>query len=227
MPNETSSSGSKTAFDYVRAAGKRDNAFIPRFLQINRVFNRPIASVLVRMIYKTKITPNQVTIVSFFIGLSAAGCFALATREFFFIGGWLTQLSSIVDCADGMLARARGTVSDFGASLDLLLDRINDFFLMVGVLLGHYRQTGREIDLILGIFALGFYFLLTTQYYLAKILIRDERRGEAAEIRAWLMFLIALFAAVNRIDLGIIVMLIIVVGGNLGLLFRFFRFGRI
>jgi len=227
MPNRTSSPGSKEAFDYADAAGKRENAFTPRFLQINKVFNRPIAAIFVRMVFKTRITPNQVTIVSFFIGLSGAGCFALATPEFFFIGGCLAQLSSIVDCADGMLARARGMSSDFGASLDLILDRINEFFLIVGAVLGHYRQTGRESDLILGIFALGFYFLLTTQYYLAKILIRDERRGEAAENRAWLMFLIAVFAAVNRIDWGLIVLLVMTIGGNIGLLFRFFRFGKI
>ncbi|MCX6566960.1 MAG: CDP-alcohol phosphatidyltransferase family protein [Candidatus Aminicenantes bacterium] len=227
MPNGTSPLGSETAFDYGKAARKRENAFTPRFLQINKVFNRPAASLIVRALYKTKVTPNQVTVASFLIGLAGAGCFGLATRGSFIAGGLLTQLSSIVDCADGMLARARGTSNDFGAYLDLLLDRVNEYLLITGVVLGQYRFFGREIDLVLGIFALGLYFLLTTQFYLAKNLIRDERRGEAAENRGWLMFLIALFAVINRVDIGIVVLLLISLGGNIGLLFRFFRFGKI
>jgi len=227
MPNGTSPLGSDAAFDYGKAARKRDNAFTPSFLQINKVFNRPAASLIVRALLKTKVTPNQVTLASFFIGLAGAGCFALATREAFIAGGLLAEMSSIVDCADGMLARARGTSNEFGGYLDLLLDRVNEFLLITGGVLGQYRFSGREIDLVFGVFALGLYFLLTTQFYLAKNLIHDERRGEAAENRGWLMFLIALFAVINRLDIGIIVLFLISLGGNIGLLFRFFRFGKI
>ena len=172
-------------------------------------------------------TPNQVTLAAFFIGLAGAGCFSLATREAFVAGGLLAQLSSIVDCADGMLARARGTSNDFGAYLDLLLDRINEYLLLIGAVAGQYRSSGRELDLLIGCFAVSLYFLLTTQFYLAKNLIHDERRGEAAENRSWLMFLIALFAVINRLDIGFFVLLGISLGGNIGLLFRFFRFGKI
>jgi len=227
MPNGTSPRGSNQAFDYRVASGKSESAFTPRFLQINKVFNRPAASLIVRVLFKTKVTPNQVTLASFVIGLAGAGCFALATREAFIAGGLLTQLSSIVDCADGMLARARGTSNDFGAYLDLLLDRINEYLLLIGAVAGQYRSSGRELDLLIGGFAVGLYFLLTTQFYLAKNLIRDERRGEAAENRGWLMFLIALFAVINRLDIGFFVLLGFSLGGNIGLLIRFFRFGKI
>jgi phosphatidylglycerophosphate synthase len=227
MPKEPSPPGSEAGFDSAVAARKRENAFIPRFLQINKVLNRPVAAVLVRALYPTGVTPNQVTLASFFIGLAGAGCFALATPAAFVAGGLLAQLSSIVDCADGMLARARGTASDFGAFLDLLLDRVNEFFLIAGAILGYFRQSGREIDLVLGTFALGLYFLLTTQFYLAKNLLGDHRRGEAAENRSWLMFLIALFAVINRMDWGIMVLLVISFVLNIGLLIRFFRFGKI
>lgn len=227
MPNGTSPLGSEAAFDYGKAVRKRENFFTPWFLQINKVLNRPAASLIVRALFRTKVTPNQVTVVSFLLGLAGAGCFAFATRGAFIAGGLLAELSSIVDCADGMLARARGTSNEFGGYLDLLLDRINEFFLITGAVLGQYRFSGREIDLILGLFVLGLYFLLTTQFYLAKNLIRDERRGEAAENRGWLMFLIAFFAVINRFDIGIIFLLIVAVGGNIGLLYRFFRFGKI
>ncbi len=227
MPNGTSPRASEAAYENRAAPRKRENFFTPNVLQINKVFNRPAASLIVRALYKTRVTPNQVTIASFLIGLGGAGCFALATRGAFIVGGVLAELSSIVDCADGMLARARGTSSDFGGYLDLLLDRINEYFLIAGAVLGQYRFSGREIDLVLGFFALGLYFLQTTQFYLAKNLIRDERRGESAENRGWLMFLIALFAIINRVDIGIVVLLVISLGGNIGLLYRFFRFGKI
>ncbi len=227
MPNGTSPLGSDQAFDYRLASGKSENAFTPRFLQINKVLNRPAASLIVRALFKTRVTPNQVTVASFFIGLAGAGCFSLGLRWAFIAGGILTELSSIVDCADGMLARARGASNDFGAYLDLLLDRINEYLLLAGAVAGQYRYSGREIDVLIGGLTVGLYFLLTTQFYLAKNLIHDERRGEAAENRGWLMFLIAVFAVINRLDIGFFVLLGFSLGGNIGLLFRFFKFGKI
>jgi len=227
MPNGTSPLGSEAAFDYEKAVRKSENHFVPRFLQINKFLNRPAASLIVRVFFKTRITPNQVTVASFFIGLAGAGCFSLATPGSFIAGGLLTQLSSIVDCADGMLARARGTSNEFGAHLDLILDRINESFLITGAILGWFRFSGRESDLILGLFALGLYFLQTTLFYLVKSLTGDERRGETAENRGWLMFLIALFAVINRLDIGLVVLIIASLGGTIGLLIRFFRFRKI
>ncbi|MBN1939975.1 MAG: CDP-alcohol phosphatidyltransferase family protein [Candidatus Aminicenantes bacterium] len=227
MPNGTLLRSSERACDYRVASGKTENAFTPRFLQINKVLNRPAASLIVRALLRTKVTPNQVTVFSFFIGLAGAGCFSLGSREGFIAGGLLVQLSSIVDCADGMLARARGMANDFGAYLDLLLDRVNEYLLLAGALVGQYRFSGREFDLLIGGFAIGLYFLLTTQFYLAKNLIHDGRRGEAAENRGWLMFLIAVFAVIHRLDIGFFVLLAFSLGGNIGLLFRFFKFGKI
>jgi phosphatidylglycerophosphate synthase len=227
MPNGTSLRGSERDFDDRAANGKSENVFTPRFLQINKVFNRPAASLIVKALFRTKVSPNQVTVASFFIGLAGAGCFSLASPRTFFIGGLLAELSSIVDCADGMLARARGTSNDFGAYLDLLLDRINEYLLIAGAVVGQYRYAGREIDLLIGGVALGLYFLLTSQFYLAKNLLRDNKRGEAAENRGWLMFLIALFAVINRLDIGFFVLLAVSLGGNIGLLIRFFKYGKI
>jgi hypothetical protein len=223
MPNETSSTANDSGFDYTRAVQKKEDLFLPKFLHINRLVNRPAAALLVRAVYRTSITPNQMTVASFFIGLSGAACLAAGRPPWFLVGGLLAQFASIVDCADGMLARAKDQVSEFGGSLDLVLDRFNEFFLLVAAILGHFRWTGHVPDLVLGLLALGFYFLQTTEFYLIKGLLHDDRRGEAGEIHGWLMFLIGFFSVIHRIDWGIYVLLASALIGNTGLILRFVR----
>jgi phosphatidylglycerophosphate synthase len=207
MPNDASPPGSSPDFDYRRAVGpKRDDRYILKSLALNRVFNRPAAGLLVRVLYRTKVTPNQVTLASFLMALAGAAFLALGRPWSFAVGGLLAELSSIVDCADGMLARARGQCTEFGASLDLLLDRVAEFFLLCGSVWGWYAATGRRDLLALGLLATAAFFLLTTLFYLYKSYRRDTTQGDAAENRAWLLALIALFGLLGRFDLGIYVL---------------------
>ena len=141
----------------------------------------------------------------------------------FALGGVLAQLSSIVDCADGMLARARGQSSEYGASLDLLLDRIDEFFLLSGAVLGFYAASGRTGMLILGFLGTAAFFLLTTLFYLIKNYRHDAAQGEAAENRSWLMALLCVFGVLNRMDLGIYTLAAAMAGSILVVIVIFFR----
>jgi len=224
MPNATSPRGSNPEFDYKKAVGlKRDDRFAFKTLGLNRVVNRPLAGLLVRALYKTRITPNQVTLAAFGLAMAGAYFFHFGRAWSFALGGALAQLSSVVDCADGMLARARGQSSEYGAALDLLLDRVDEFFLLAGAVLGYYAASGRSGMLIMGLLGMAGFFLLTTVFYLIKNYRHDATKGEAAENRAWLMALLCVFGALNRVDIGIYVLASSMAASVLAAVVIFFR----
>jgi phosphatidylglycerophosphate synthase len=73
------------------------------------------------------LTPNQVTVISFGLGLVAAGMLAVGDRPWSVAGALLLQFCLVVDCVDGELARYRRRFSRFGAWLDATTDRVKEF----------------------------------------------------------------------------------------------------
>ena len=73
------------------------------------------------------LTPNQVTLISFGLGLLAAGMLAVGSRSWSVAGALLLQFCLVVDCVDGELARYRRRFSRFGAWLDATTDRVKEF----------------------------------------------------------------------------------------------------
>jgi len=226
MRNERFIPESAAEFDYEKSVRKSEDRYVRKYLQVNKYLNRPLASLLVRAVFRTRITPNQLTYAAFIIGLGGSYFLFQGRPSALIVGGVLVQLSSIVDCADGMLARARDQKSEFGAYLDLFLDRVNEYFLVLASVVGFYKATGRLNILLLGLASLGLYFLQTTLFYLTKNFLKDANKGETAENRGWFLFLIFLFALINRIDLGIYVLAVSTVFANVALTYNFFRLKR-
>ncbi len=199
---------------------------LERYLVINKYINRPLASLVVKAGIPTSVTPNQLTVTSFVLGLIGAYLFYQGKPIYFLWGGILAQASSVVDCADGMLARARSASSEFGAFLDIFLDRINEFFLMCGFTIGLYRYSGNVILLAAGFFALSLYFLHVSQYHIVKKMTGNMKNADTNEARALLLFLIFFFGAVNRLDLGVFTLIAVSSGINIFLVVSFLREGR-
>ncbi len=164
MPQNPVAAETTEKFDYRKSVQKIEDKYILAFLRIDKYLNRPIASLIVRAVFRTGVTPNQLTYLAFALGLASAYFFSRGTVSAFLVGGILIQASSIMDNADGMLARARDQMSEFGAQLDIYLDRVNEFFLVTGVVLGEYRYQGNVTTLILGFAAMGIYFLQVTLF---------------------------------------------------------------
>jgi hypothetical protein len=91
---------------------------------INLLFNRRLAYWFVALVYRTPLTPNQVTLLSIAVGVVAAGCWWYGTPSAMLWGGILLWTSAILDGADGILARAKQIFSDLGRALDGSADLI-------------------------------------------------------------------------------------------------------
>jgi phosphatidylglycerophosphate synthase len=86
--------------------------------------HRPLAYVLARSLLPTPVSPNLVTMGSIALGLCAGYCLLRDFPGHVFYGGLFLFCSAVFDCADGQLARLRGTSSVFGRMLDGVADMV-------------------------------------------------------------------------------------------------------
>jgi phosphatidylglycerophosphate synthase len=93
---------------------------------INTYLLRPLAGLIVWALYRTSITPNQVTIASTIAGLVAAGLYLKNEALYTAVAGLCVTLKDILDSADGQLARAKQQYSRRGRFLDSLGDFVVD-----------------------------------------------------------------------------------------------------
>lgn len=109
---------------------------------INTYVLRPIAGQLVRLLFNTRVTPNQVTIAAIIAGICAAVFYALGTREAVIAGGLLVTLKDLLDSADGQLARAKSLYSRTGRFLDSIGDVIVNALLFGAIGLSLFQASG-------------------------------------------------------------------------------------
>ncbi len=198
----------KSEDSFYQAQLKKDrNGFWARYLNVEKWINRPLASLLVRLVFRTPVTPNHLTVIAFIFALGSAASFSVGTASSSLWGAVLCEISLVFDCADGMLARARNAGSRFGSFLDLFLDRISDFCVLLGVSIGFSRMGGADKDrLVLGLFVISLYLLQVVLYYISSR-FHEVKNGESGEGRALGILFIFAMGILNRLDLIIYAML--------------------
>lgn len=92
---------------------------------------------VVRVLSRTGITPNTITIMGFLVSIAAG---AVISKEFLLLGGGLVLFSGVFDMLDGSLARAKGQSTKFGALLDSTLDRLAEAAVLLGLLIMYSWQ---------------------------------------------------------------------------------------
>jgi CDP-L-myo-inositol myo-inositolphosphotransferase len=214
-------------FDYRRSLKTvKAYPFLHKYVPIDRLIVRPSASLIVRAVYRTRVTPNHLTLTSFFLALIAGLVFLVGRAPFIAIGGCLAMLSTIFDNADGMLARAKNMTSRYGAYLDLFLDRIADFVVLAGITFGIYRAAPDPRVLMLGLVTIGLYFLQVSLYYLINVYTGASANGEGAEAKNLAVFLILVCSLAGwpiGVLLGVGAMAVV---GTLAKVITFLRKGR-
>lgn len=122
----------------LRMANRANDGFFSVF------FLRKFSKLLTWLAVRIGATPNQVTLISFAIGLYSAFCFAQGTFWQIFLGAILLQVSIIVDCVDGELARYTRKFSQLGAWLDAVTDRVKEYMVFLGLAVGAEKE-GRDL----------------------------------------------------------------------------------
>ena len=108
-------------------------------------FLRRVSKLLTWAAVKIGATPNQVTIASFAIGLYAAYLFAQGDSWSLIGGAILLQVSIIVDCVDGEIARYTRKFSELGAWLDAITDRVKEYAVFLGLAYGAFVHNGQNL----------------------------------------------------------------------------------
>ena len=99
---------------------------------VNRYIQVPIAKQIVGLLKNTLVTPNQVTYFSVLIGFLSGYAFSFASPISVVLGGILLEITLVLDCVDGQLARAKGMASHWGR----LIDGIAGYFAYLAVVIG-------------------------------------------------------------------------------------------
>ena len=85
---------------------------------IDRLFFRPVGFVIAKLLRKTDITPNTITIISIFVGVAAGPLFYFDRISLTLSGILCLIIANTLDCVDGQLARLTGKISNIGRILD-------------------------------------------------------------------------------------------------------------
>jgi CDP-diacylglycerol--glycerol-3-phosphate 3-phosphatidyltransferase len=84
-----------------------------------------------RLVGKTRVHPNTLTIFGFLLNFGVAW---LLSQGYFLYGGLLILAAGVFDLLDGAVARVMGKVTKFGALLDSTLDRYSEAVILFGLL---------------------------------------------------------------------------------------------
>ena len=103
---------------------------------------RPLAFLLVKVLYHTSLTPNQISLLAMLTGIISGYFFAQGTQTDFLIGGLLYSLSNVIDCCDGMIARLKKNGSSVGRIVDGVVDYIVSIAVYVGLAIGMGKMIG-------------------------------------------------------------------------------------
>ena len=181
-----------------------------RFFDVNEIWyfmNRWV----VRLLYPTSITPNQITFLSLVFGLASAGFYVSGIPDALVWGAIFLYGKVFLDNVDGNLARVRGTTSRFGRFLDSLADFLVTVLVYIAVTMYLVRTTGVQEYWILGLLGLLVSFMQSTffVFYLVNYTSRvssyeknrvdesvteeDKRQAEEGHIDPWDLRLQTLF----------------------------------
>ena len=108
---------------------------------------RVIAKYPGSILTKTKITPDQVTIVGLLANCAAAYFIARGNLSYLMMG-ILIWIAGFFDALDGSVARQTGRVTKFGSFFDSVLDRYSDSVIYLGIL-AYFLRVARNADYVI------------------------------------------------------------------------------
>jgi phosphatidylglycerophosphate synthase len=128
---------------------------------------QPMAQVFNRVLCRTSLTPNVITVLGFLVGMAALPLLWHGGTTEMIIAVCLLFLNNMLDQIDGQLARMKYLFSTYGEKLDHYLDEITKVVILAPIGMGLFHATGYEIWMILGWAGSGarLLYALTLAYY--------------------------------------------------------------
>jgi len=155
---------------------------------LDLIFYRPLAFLFVKLVYKTNLTPNQITTVALIVGMVGGIFYFFNTYAAITIGALLLILYDVLDCSDGMVSRLKKNGTFFGRILDGLADYFVTITVYVGIGFGFANNSENPLlywGLLLLAGASNILHAITLDYYRNKFLDyafnRDSTLGESLE----------------------------------------------
>lgn len=106
---------------------------------------RPISFVLVKLIYNTNITPNQISIVALIFGVLSGVFYGFATYQFLILASISFFICNTLDCMDGQLARLKKNGTKIGRVIDGFIDYITSISVFLGLGIAMTFLTGDPV----------------------------------------------------------------------------------
>ncbi|MFQ5941686.1 MAG: sugar phosphate nucleotidyltransferase [Nitrososphaerales archaeon] len=179
---------------------------------VSKIINRPISLRLSKILLKTGITPNQISLLSFIIGISGASLFFLGEYFYLILGGILVQIHSIIDGCDGEVARLKLRETKYGAWFDAVLDRYVDAAIILGLTYGYWSINNGSLIWVIGFVALIGSFLNSYTGDKYDSIFRNENRANRPKIRIGRdvrLLLITIGALTNQIPILLVIVAVL------------------
>lgn len=139
-----------------------------RFLDLSD-YGRPAAVLIAKSLKNTSFTPVHVTIGFIISGLLAILCMY---HQYYLATGFFLILKSVLDAADGELARIKNKPSYTGRYLDSVSDIILNFFILLTI---WYITDGSLVYTLLAFAGLQLQGTLYNYYY---VILRNQNNGD-------------------------------------------------
>lgn len=98
---------------------------------LNRFYRYPLCNVVVRPLLRTPLTPDHISLLHVSVAMLSAWYVVRGSAHDLVVAALLYELRNILDCLDGVLARARKTSSLHGAVIDEIADSLGFTALLI------------------------------------------------------------------------------------------------
>lgn len=133
----------------IKGLGKPSDGFVSRH------FNRKVSTRISRVLVRTPVSPNQISLATMLLSFLASYLVADPSYLALALGGVLFQVASIVDGCDGEVAKLKFMGSRLGEWVDTFADNASYVVFFLGVAYGMYGVTGDPSLLMFAYFALA------------------------------------------------------------------------
>ncbi len=132
-------------------------------------YGRPVARIIANSLKNTAFTPIHVTIAFIISGLMAIACII---NHYYWATAFFLVLKSILDAADGELARVKGTPSYTGRYLDSISDILLNLLILITI---WYVTDDSILYTLLAFFGIQLQGTLYNYYY---VILRNKYNGD-------------------------------------------------